>query len=169
MNPFKHIPGLYNDFTDLSRYGRGKAPHTYSVAGTAFTCMMESRFPQSVIVNGESGAGKTEACKQVMQFLAQLSSGGGSEGEQKPGRPTCPAGGRADMHISSSSSNALSSRSRAVRCSRLASSSHKSPDHHTYSWVPPICMRQLHLNSKRKRLEKFQTIIFFMKTTVSLL
>lgn len=30
--------------------------------------------PQSVIITGESGAGKSEACKLVLQFIADLSA-----------------------------------------------------------------------------------------------
>ncbi len=49
----------------------------YSVAEKTYRMMLEetnpSRKNQSMIVSGESGAGKTEACKHVMRYLATLS------------------------------------------------------------------------------------------------
>ncbi|GMI04054.1 hypothetical protein TrVE_jg11203 [Triparma verrucosa] len=87
VNPYKTIPGLYDDdvvkrvwdeaatkkFKDLS-------PHVYNVADRSYRTMMkntgatpDSRKNQSVIISGESGAGKTEAAKQVMRYLIEAS------------------------------------------------------------------------------------------------
>jgi myosin-5 len=54
-------------------------PHVFSVAERAYRALLADSAVnaqtrnQSLIVSGESGAGKTEACKHVMRFLAVLS------------------------------------------------------------------------------------------------
>ena len=48
------------------------APHVYLVAGAAFRNMVRQNRSQSLVINGESGAGKTETTKKAMQFLAAL-------------------------------------------------------------------------------------------------
>ena len=72
VNPFKPIKGLYSDFSDLSKYRKGGEAHTYSIAQAAHDQLRHGN-SQSVVVSGESGSGKTEACKQVMEYLANLS------------------------------------------------------------------------------------------------
>ena len=75
VNPYKGIPGLYDVPAD--EYKERKVPHVFSVAEISYRMMLEetnpSRKNQSMIVSGESGAGKTEACKHVMRYLATLS------------------------------------------------------------------------------------------------
>lgn len=44
----------------------------YLVAGAAFRNMVRQNTSQSLVINGESGAGKTETTKKAMQFLAAL-------------------------------------------------------------------------------------------------
>ena len=59
-------------------------PHPYTVADLAYRELLASQHDQAVFVGGESGAGKTEACKFMMQYLlaAQNSTA------QKPALPT---------------------------------------------------------------------------------
>eukprot|EP01138_Halocafeteria_seosinensis_P010819 gb/GECG01011049.1/.p1 GENE.gb/GECG01011049.1/~~gb/GECG01011049.1/.p1 ORF type:complete len:633 (+),score=86.46 gb/GECG01011049.1/:1-1899(+) len=84
INPYKTIDGLYTLSTDDPKHGRAldefednSIPHVYTVAARAYTMMIEQTNPalksQSLIVSGESGAGKTEACKHVMKYLACIS------------------------------------------------------------------------------------------------
>ncbi|CAM9628794.1 unnamed protein product, partial [Sphacelaria rigidula] len=53
---------------------RGKPPHVFAVGHRAYYDMLNERKPQSVVITGESGAGKSEACKLVLQFIADLSA-----------------------------------------------------------------------------------------------
>jgi len=55
------------------------APHVYLVAGAAFRDMVRQNTSQSLVINGESGAGKTETTKKAMQFFAKLAGGTGVE------------------------------------------------------------------------------------------
>lgn len=49
-------------------------PHLFAVAERTFRSLKRNHKNQSVIISGESGAGKTEAAKVVMRCLAYRSS-----------------------------------------------------------------------------------------------
>ncbi|GFE54273.1 myosin F [Babesia ovis] len=72
VNPFKHIDGLYDDATIL-RYLDGLdngAPHVFGVARDAYESMTKNDRSQTILISGESGAGKTESTKFAMKYLA---------------------------------------------------------------------------------------------------
>ena len=75
-NPYQDIPQLYSHET-MRLYKRlaAKAPsqasqslpiHLYSVADAAYRAMLSEKASQSIIISGESGAGKTEATKRML-------------------------------------------------------------------------------------------------------
>lgn len=53
-------------------------PHVYVTAATAFSQLKIHKRHQSVLISGESGAGKTETTKKVLEYLASMSPGGKS-------------------------------------------------------------------------------------------
>jgi myosin heavy subunit len=65
----------YNS-SSLDRAIDGLPPHIYRVADAAYRAMLRDCRNQSILVSGESGAGKTETTKFVMRFLTYASSGG---------------------------------------------------------------------------------------------
>jgi len=82
MNPFNTLP-IYDNATIEKYRGRNAfdpklPPHIYALADNAFSDMRWRGRDQVVIISGESGAGKTEAAKKVMQYVAAVS---GSSGE----------------------------------------------------------------------------------------
>uniref|UniRef100_M4BXS7 Myosin-like protein n=1 Tax=Hyaloperonospora arabidopsidis (strain Emoy2) TaxID=559515 RepID=M4BXS7_HYAAE len=76
INPYKNIPMLYN-FPELDsvigRLSENPIPHVYSTAHGAYHAMKQHGKCQSILVSGESGAGKTEASKYIMRYLANIS------------------------------------------------------------------------------------------------
>eukprot|EP00760_Papus_ankaliazontas_P008767 PhM_4_TR13924/c0_g1_i2/m.100599/K10357/MYO5; myosin V len=49
-------------------------PHTWCVANNAYYAMLRTKMNQSILISGESGAGKTEGCKIVLKYFCALSS-----------------------------------------------------------------------------------------------
>jgi len=82
INPYEEL-GLYTaeKLEEYSRLGGDSAPppHAYAVAATAFKGLLAGG-SQSIVITGESGAGKTETAKRMMQFLAYMA--GAAVGEQ---------------------------------------------------------------------------------------
>lgn len=78
MNPFKDVQICGDDLVTAYRQKLADKPHVYAIADAAYNEMMRDDVNQSIIISGESGAGKTETAKIAMQYLAAL--GGGSCG-----------------------------------------------------------------------------------------
>lgn len=75
VNPFKLLPLYTPEVLDSYRNGsRGMPPHVFGIAINAFTNMLNDSADQSVVISGESGAGKSEATKLILQFLTDCSS-----------------------------------------------------------------------------------------------
>ncbi|EPS63247.1 hypothetical protein M569_11538, partial [Genlisea aurea] len=83
INPFRRLPNLY-DAHIMEQY-KGAAfgklsPHVFAIADAAFRAMINEGKSNSILVSGESGAGKTETTKMLMQYLAFLGGHKGAEG-----------------------------------------------------------------------------------------
>jgi myosin heavy subunit len=78
INPFEMLPLYTPRVLDgyMKQGSRGLPPHVYGVADNAYKALRGFGKSQSCIVSGESGAGKTEATKLFLQYIAEVSSGG---------------------------------------------------------------------------------------------
>ncbi|XP_035030371.2 unconventional myosin-XVI isoform X1 [Hippoglossus stenolepis] len=79
VNPNKELP-IYSTLVSqlyLSSTGRlcsSLPPHIFSSAERAYHMMLQERRPQCFILSGESGSGKSEACKHIVRHLTARSS-----------------------------------------------------------------------------------------------
>uniref|UniRef100_A0A8C2Z7T8 Myosin heavy chain, fast skeletal muscle-like n=1 Tax=Cyclopterus lumpus TaxID=8103 RepID=A0A8C2Z7T8_CYCLU len=85
VNPYKMLP-VY-DTVVVSGY-RGKKrieapPHIFSISDNAYQFMLTDRDNQSILITGESGAGKTVNTKRVIQYFATIAVAGGKKAEQQ--------------------------------------------------------------------------------------
>ncbi|KAG0224755.1 hypothetical protein BGW41_004968 [Actinomortierella wolfii] len=77
VNPYRKL-GIYTDEVIASYKNKKRhemSPHIFAVADAAYHDMLQDRDNQSVLITGESGAGKTENTKKVIQYLASIASG----------------------------------------------------------------------------------------------
>eukprot|EP00042_Codosiga_hollandica_P058625 m.886786 g.886786 ORF g.886786 m.886786 type:complete len:1857 (-) comp59913_c0_seq1:203-5773(-) len=75
VNPYQVLP-IYSQAKMLDYSGRHlyeMPPHIYATADAVYRAMKERR-DQVVIITGESGAGKTESTKKVIQYFASITS-----------------------------------------------------------------------------------------------
>ena len=78
VNPYKSL-GMYSEEMILEYAGKNQfemPPHIFSLADRAYRSMRDDNRDQCVIITGESGAGKTEASKIIMQYVAAVTGKG---------------------------------------------------------------------------------------------
>uniref|UniRef100_A0A8C9Z7U2 Myosin heavy chain 14 n=1 Tax=Sander lucioperca TaxID=283035 RepID=A0A8C9Z7U2_SANLU len=95
VNPYKNLP-IYTE--SIVEMYRGKKrhempPHIYAISEAAYRSMLQDREDQAILCTGESGAGKTENTKKVIQYLAHVASShkGGTLGRNKEYSPSLAA------------------------------------------------------------------------------
>lgn len=74
INPYFEIPELYTSATIKTYRGRSLGtipPHVYAIADKAYRDMKVTKVSQSIIVSGESGAGKTESTKYILRYVTE--------------------------------------------------------------------------------------------------
>ncbi|KAG7271839.1 hypothetical protein CRUP_023749 [Coryphaenoides rupestris] len=89
VNPYKWLP-VYNPEVVAGYRGKKRQevpPHIFSISDNAYQYMLTDRENQSILITGESGAGKTVNTKRVIQYFATIASyGDTSKKEQLGGR-----------------------------------------------------------------------------------
>ncbi|XP_056464022.1 myosin-4-like [Gadus chalcogrammus] len=88
VNPYKWLP-VYDQ--EVVNAYRGKKrmeapPHIFSVSDNAIQNMLTDRQNQSVLITGESGAGKTVNTKRVIQYFATIAVSSDKKKDQGAGK-----------------------------------------------------------------------------------
>ncbi|XP_033231321.1 unconventional myosin IC isoform X2 [Belonocnema kinseyi] len=72
VNPYKKLP-IYDQET-IEFYQRRNffetPPHVFALADTAYQSLTKENHDQCILISGESGSGKTEASKKILEFIA---------------------------------------------------------------------------------------------------
>ncbi|XP_014864997.1 PREDICTED: myosin-7-like [Poecilia mexicana] len=77
VNPYKWLP-VYNQEVVVAYRGKKRSeapPHIFSISDNAYQYMLADRENQSILITGESGAGKTVNTKRVIQYFASIAAG----------------------------------------------------------------------------------------------
>uniref|UniRef100_A0A6Q2YN13 Myosin heavy chain 7 n=1 Tax=Esox lucius TaxID=8010 RepID=A0A6Q2YN13_ESOLU len=81
VNPYKWLP-VYDQSVVNAYRGKKRTeapPHIFSISDNAYQYMLSDRENQSVLITGESGAGKTVNTKRVIQYFASIAAVGGKK------------------------------------------------------------------------------------------
>ncbi|EMP23699.1 Myosin-4 [Chelonia mydas] len=87
VNPYKWLP-VYNPEGVTAYRGKKRQeapPHIFSISDNAYQFMLTDRENQSILITGESGAGKTVNTKRVIQYFATIAVSGEKKKEE-PGK-----------------------------------------------------------------------------------
>merc|ERR1711988_1802633 len=85
VNPYKRFP-IYSQTVVKMYLGKRRnevPPHLWAITETAYRNMLTNGKDQSMLITGESGAGKTENTKKVITYLAMVATGSGKKSEKK--------------------------------------------------------------------------------------
>uniref|UniRef100_A0A3Q1EAS7 Slow myosin heavy chain 1 n=1 Tax=Acanthochromis polyacanthus TaxID=80966 RepID=A0A3Q1EAS7_9TELE len=81
VNPYKWLP-VYDQSVVTAYRGKKRTeapPHIYSISDNAYQYMLADRENQSILITGESGAGKTVNTKRVIQYFASIAAVSGKK------------------------------------------------------------------------------------------
>ncbi|KAJ6660473.1 hypothetical protein lerEdw1_017897 [Lerista edwardsae] len=84
VNPYKWLP-VYNPEVVGAYRGKKRQeapPHIFSISDNAYQSMLTDRENQSILITGESGAGKTVNTKRVIQYFATIAATGDKKKEE---------------------------------------------------------------------------------------
>ncbi|CAO1341197.1 unnamed protein product [Diamesa hyperborea] len=77
VNPYRQMNNLYGNDVITKYKGREfyeNPPHLYAIADAAYRALRQQNNNTCIMISGESGAGKTEASKIIMKYIAAVTN-----------------------------------------------------------------------------------------------
>merc|ERR550534_1051 len=101
VNPYKRLP-IYTE--KIIEIYKGKKrhevpPHVFAITDIAYRSMLQDREDQSILCTGESGAGKTENTKKVIQYLAYVAASKPKSSSHTPSSTEGPNFGELEQQL----------------------------------------------------------------------
>merc|ERR1712226_498794 len=101
VNPYKRLP-IYTE--KIIEIYKGKKrhevpPHVFAITDIAYRSMLQDREDQSILCTGESGAGKTENTKKVIQYLAYVAASKPKSSSHQPSSTEGPSFGELEQQL----------------------------------------------------------------------
>ncbi|KAJ2319276.1 class II myosin, partial [Coemansia sp. RSA 2681] len=95
VNPYYNLQIYGQDYVAGYRNKKRNevSPHIFAIADAAFHDMLHSKENQSILITGESGAGKTENTKKVIQYLTAIA------GDHKPASGVAVSGSSLEQQV----------------------------------------------------------------------
>merc|ERR1719330_1972996 len=101
VNPYVRLPIYTEKIIELYK-GKKRhevPPHVFAITDTAYRSMMQDREDQSILCTGESGAGKTENTKKVIQYLAYVAASKPKSSSHQPSSTEGPSFGELEQQL----------------------------------------------------------------------
>jgi myosin protein heavy chain len=101
VNPYKRLPIYTEKIIELYK-GKKRhevPPHVFAITDTAYRSMLQDREDQSILCTGESGAGKTENTKKVIQYLAYVAASKPKSSSHTPSATESPSFGELETQL----------------------------------------------------------------------
>merc|ERR1719411_1967397 len=101
INPYQRIPIYTEKIVELYK-GKKRhevPPHVFAITDTAYRSMLQDREDQSILCTGESGAGKTENTKKVIQYLAHVAASKPKSSSHSNAPTTDPSFGELEQQL----------------------------------------------------------------------
>jgi len=101
VNPYVRLPIYTEKIIELYK-GKKRhevPPHVFAITDAAYRSMLQDREDQSILCTGESGAGKTENTKKVIQYLAYVAASKPKSSSHTPSATDGPSFGELEQQL----------------------------------------------------------------------
>ena len=74
INPFQNLQLYTNEIIESYKNNQNKDPHIYQIARKSYNNLKNTHQNQTILISGESGAGKTYTARSIMKYLTKINN-----------------------------------------------------------------------------------------------